>query len=185
MKKIFITASMALLTGITTFAAPTPGDKITRKAHQEERRELRLQRKAGSMTAPTYLTSIQFGMDFPDAKNVSWTRDQFEKASFINAEGKQIDAFYDYNSQLIGTTAFVDYAQLPAAAHKQIDKTFKGYTVGPVLLYDDNEDNQTDMVLFTTPFEDRDNYFAELTKGDKKIVVQITMAGDVYFFKSL
>ncbi len=62
---------------------------------------------------------------------------------------------------------------------------YKDYTIGPVVFYDDNEANSTDMILYGEQFEDADNYFVELSKGTKKIVVQVSPEGVVYFFKQL
>jgi hypothetical protein len=185
MKKIFVAASMALLTGITAAAAPLPAHIITRKEYKQERKEWRMAKKVEQLTEPTYQTAEQFAIDFPDARNVRWSRDEYEKATFTNADGKEMNAYYDYSDQLIGTITQVDYATLPETAHKQIAKEYKDYTVGPVLLFDDNEDNDAAMALYALPFQDRDNYFAELKKDDKRIVVQITMEGDVFFFKDL
>ena len=54
-------------------------------------------------------------------------------------------AFYDYNNELIGTTTPVSYADLPAIARKYIEKHLSNYTTQSVILFDDNEYNQSDM----------------------------------------
>ena len=41
------------------------------------------------------------------------------------------------------------------------------------------------MNLFDLQFDDADNYFVELEKDNKKIVVQVNMSGDVSYFKRL
>jgi len=41
------------------------------------------------------------------------------------------------------------------------------------------------MMLYGKQFEDADNYFVELTKGAKKIIVQVDSQGLVFFFTEL
>ena len=57
--------------------------------------------------------------------------------------------------------------------------------VKDVLFFDDNEYNETDMELFGVQFETADNYFVELTKGDKKEVVKVDTSGEVYHFTTI
>lgn len=40
------------------------------------------------------------------------------------------------------------------------------------------------MILYGQQFADEDNYFVELVKGSKKIVLRSNMAGDVSFFSN-
>lgn len=63
-------------------------------------------------------------------------------------------------------------------------KKYKGYTADAVIYFDDNEYNDTDMILYGQQFADEDNYFVELVKGSKKIVLRSNMAGDVSFFSN-
>ena len=41
------------------------------------------------------------------------------------------------------------------------------------------------MILWGIQFDDADNYFAELSKGTKKLVVKVSPEGSVSFFKNL
>jgi hypothetical protein len=54
-----------------------------------------------------------------------------------------------------------------------------------VIFYDDNEHNDNDMMLYGIQFEDEDNYFVELSKGSKQIVLQVTPEGNIFFFTEL
>ena len=126
-----------------------------------------------------------FRKDFPRASNVQWTRaDMFDEAGF-SVDGKTYKAFYDYESNLVGTTTPKTIKDLPANAQKEISTKYKDYTPRGVLLFDDNQINETDMLLYGTQFDDADNYFVELAKGSDVIVVRVAMDGDVYFFKNL
>jgi len=41
------------------------------------------------------------------------------------------------------------------------------------------------MVLWGIQFDDADNYFVELSKGTKKIIVEVSPEGTVGYFKEL
>ena len=41
------------------------------------------------------------------------------------------------------------------------------------------------MYFYNTQFSDADNYFVELSKDTKKIVVQVNAEGEVFLFKEL
>ncbi|MFT4025079.1 MAG: hypothetical protein QM664_14990 [Flavihumibacter sp.] len=133
------------------------------------------------------LSKDNFARDFPGASNVVWSHGSyFDEATFV-LNGVATRAYYDYTSNLVGTTTGKTYNDLPAAAKKQINKQWltKGYTVDGVIMFDDNEDNDTDMMLYDTPFDDADNYFVELHNSQKKVVLQSNLEGLVTFFKEL
>ena len=112
--------------------------------------------------AVTYQTNQQFIRDFPDAENVRWNPGRpLEEVTFTN-DHIEITAYYDVDSKLIGTTTEKKFADIPAKAQQYINKHFKGYNPESVIMFDDNEDNDTDMMLYNTVFEDADNYFVAL-----------------------
>jgi hypothetical protein len=137
----------------------------------------------------SYVSSIaknNFLREFPDAKNVQWKRvDTYDEAVFTNKDNQQLKAFYDFDGVLVGTTQRKTFADVPVKGQEQIKKEYKDYTIGDVIFFDDNEANSTDMILYGIQFDDEDNYFVELTKGTKKIVVHVNMEGSVFFFTEL
>lgn len=82
----------------------------------------------------------------------------------------------------MGTTQNKTFEDLPPRAQKIIEERYKAYTPGDVTFYDDNEQNETDMILYGNQFADKDSYFVELTGGAKKIVLQVFMNGDVAYY---
>ena len=123
-----------------------------------------------------------FKVDFPTAINPTYTRTKsFDEVRFTD-NGVQSTAFYDWNSKLVGTTTRKQFSDLPASARKDILKQWKGYQVGEIILFNDNEENDADMELYGTAFDDADNYFVSLKKANKVIVVKVTTAGMVNFF---
>jgi len=110
--------------------------------------------------------------------------DQFDKISFMKSN-VLYTAYYDSNSELVGTISNASVEDLPAHALQDINKKYKGYSVGDVVFYDDNESNQTDMMYYGQQFDDEDKYFVELQNDKEKIVVQVNTVGEVSFFRTL
>lgn len=185
MKKIIITSGLFLFTLAVANAqsdvAVHSDIKTIKKEKHEERKELRmLEGKEVSN-----LSKQQFAADFPDVTDASWARaGAFDEADFMQ-NNEQVTAYYDEDAQLVGTTTLKQFSDLPLNAQKQISKKYKDYSVVRVIRFNDNEANETDMMLYDNQFEDTNSYFAELKKGEKKFVLQITDDGEVSYFASV
>lgn len=177
---VMATASFAQ----TEIASVKKQEKVTRHQLREEKKEARLVKKEENIKEPDYMTARQFSIDFPNATDVNWSKKDFEKASFME-NGKKLSAFYDFNSKLIGTVRDASFDGLPEAAKKHIARYYPGYTPQAVILFDDNESNATDMILYDTRFNDADNYFVEMRKGDKNIVLMVSLPGEVSYFTNM
>lgn len=189
MKHVLIIGSLLVLTATSAssqelLSLNEPISFAGHKVSKEQREENRAIRREKAVTTPNYTTEQQFETDFPNATNVNWKRAGFEEASFT-LEGKEMKAFYDYDHALIGTTTPAHYNTLPLAARTYIEKHFNGYTPQQIILFTDNEYNETNMVLYGNAFEDADMYFVELTNNNKTIVVQSNTEGLVSFFKDI
>ena len=123
-----------------------------------------------------------FAADFPNTPAIKWERSAYFDEVVFSKDGKQYRGFYDPQGELVGTTTVVSFNDLPASAQKEIHKKYADYTIGKVIYYDDNQANSTDMYLYGQQFEDQDNYFVEVTKGSKRIILQATPEGEVLFF---
>ena len=95
-------------------------------------------------------------------------------------------AFYDIGGKLVGTTKQANLGPIyPAKVQEEMKTTYKDYKAGPVIYFDDNEPNETDMVMYGIQFDDTDTYLVELIKGTKKIVVQVDKQGMIIFKAAL
>ena len=191
MKKVFFASAAFLLAVISTQAQTT--DDIAKNDSKQERKEIRKEKKPKAITLRkkegdevSYQSRQEFFRDFGFGdKDVTWRKTRYyDEADFVK-DGAATTAFYDIDSKLVGTTNVKTFADLPAAGQKQINKEYKDYTVKNVVFYDDNENNDTDMILYESQFDDEDNYFVELQKDNKTIVVQVTMDGLVGYFTDL
>ena len=159
---------------------------------QTKNTETKKEQKAGRIalkklegTNVSVMSKDNFAKDFGNLPNVQWKRvNTYDEATFMK-DGKEMKAFYDFDSKLVGTTTHVTFADVPAKGQKEIKKQYKDYTVESVVFFDDNEANETDMILYGVQFDDSDNYFVELAKGTNKIILQVNSSGEVFFFKQL
>ena len=152
--------------------------------NKEERTERKQLRKLEGKEA-SYQSKQAFYKDFGNIPVSKWRRSKnFDEATFTQ-NGKKMTAYYDYNSSLVGTTTQAHFSDLPASAQKEINKQYPGYAKTEVIFFDDNENNDTDMVLYGQQFDDEDNYFVVLQKGSSKLIVHSDSDGNVNFFKQL
>jgi hypothetical protein len=184
MKKIFfVTVVLVLVFTSSNANINKPGDRTDKESRKQIRKEKREERRSLWLHSIDPVTEAQFYMDFPDVKDASWTEGVFAEAVFME-EGVLKTAYYDESHTLVGTTADVDFSILPVKARQYISKQYKGYKIEKVILFDDNESNNTDMFLFNSAFEDEDNYFPVLSKDSKQIILKVSMNGNVSFFQN-
>jgi hypothetical protein len=148
MKKVFLTAGIVMMTATITFAHTNINRKErkeTRIERKKNRRELRRERREENSGDVSIVTKDNFVTDFPDAKNVHFVRTKnFDEVVFMSGT-ERLRAYYDNNSNLIGTTQKKSFADLPEHAQKEILKKYPDYSVDNVVKFDDNESNETDM----------------------------------------
>jgi len=194
MKKLAVLSLTFLLAmGVVRIQAQDPQKekaaiKETRKVVKTEKKELKTERKALRKLNGNEVNTISknsFYADFGDLPNAKWHKSiYFDEVTFTK-DGHEMTAFYDFDGKLVGTTSLKTFSDVPVNGQKEIKKMYKDYYVGPVIFFDDNEFNDTDMMLYGLQFDDEDNYFVELAKGNSKIMVRVNTTGNVFFYKQL
>jgi hypothetical protein len=70
-----------------------------------------------------------FNYDFKGAENVNWTvKSNFAKADFI-MNGEKMEAFYNLNGEMIGTSKNITLNELPTSAKRLLARKYNGYTI--------------------------------------------------------
>lgn len=111
-----------------------------------------------------------FNKQFKSASQVAWTiKEQFTKAEF-KVNGIQVEAFFDKEGELIGTSRHADFNQLPMNAIEQIQKDYANYQVSSTIEFDQKGDR---------------NYYVSLEKGNKKQILTVSLYGEVSKFEGL
>lgn len=158
MKKLMITAVIALLFSVTAFAADG-GKKIA----------------TGEPTV-SYTLLNKFAADFKNAKNATWTvTSNCQKVSFT-LNGTQLTAFYDLTGEYLGATQEVDFKTIPFAAQEEIAAAYKGYAVKEVVQFQ-YDVNSTDISAAT--------YFVDLQKAGSEIVLKAATGEKTALFKTI
>lgn len=143
MKKLFITALAAIAIGTSAFAGPSA---ISNKVNDH------------------------FAASFSKAKNVSWkSSDRFEKVSFV-LNNEKVDAFYDNNGELIGTSKTMAFDKLPKSALENITSK-----------YQYPEYQLKDCIEFTSDSKEK-NFYVSMEKQNETLVLEITKGGMVSVF---
>jgi hypothetical protein len=152
---------------------------------KDVRKEHRAEKHAEARHEVSSRSKDSFYADFGQVSDAKWVRGpQFDEVTFTK-DGQQQTAYYDNHFILVGTTADKKFADVPAKAQKEIQKQFKGYAIGAVVEYKDNENNDTNMLLYGTQFDDADHYFVTVSKGKEADVLMVKTDGEISFFSTL
>ncbi|GLU53691.1 hypothetical protein [Dyadobacter frigoris] len=181
MKNLIAPAIVFVFAAVTV---PLHAQSLAKADRKELKAEARQERKLEADDVRT-ASKTRFLEDFGNVNDVKWVRGvQFDEATFT-LNNQLTTAFYDFNSELVGTTMIKKFADIPANAQKEIKKRYKGYTIGAVIMFDDNESNDTNMYMYGNQFEDADHYFVTVAKGKSEIILKVAADGEVSYFKEV
>jgi hypothetical protein len=202
MKKIILlTAAAVVLSGLAkaqnifavndrikaykvALAAERSNDKAAeRKTKEGLAQEEKLKRKLENKEVDDR-TKLNFSNDFGNVTVLNWLRGPVYNVVNFTRNGQQMEADYGTDSKLVGTITPKVFTDLPAGAQKDIQKHYAGYNPVNVIYYDDNEDNPDVFTLGDDQFT-VDNYFVELAKDNRGIVLRVRPDGFVEFFKNM
>jgi hypothetical protein len=109
MKKLFITALIAIAVGSAAFATP---------------------KKLSSAIV------ANFNIEFKEASNVKWVvTDDYSKASFKDGNTKR-EVFYNSNGDIIASSKSIHLDELPINAKRTFAKRFEGYNVKEAIRFE-------------------------------------------------
>lgn len=126
MKKIILTALVAITLGITAFAGP---NSVNSKV------------------------ANHFTSHYAKAQNVSWKVDnQFAKASFL-IENEKVEVFYDTDGEMIGTSKNISFDKLPKAAIEKLttEYTFPEFQIKECIEFVNADKEKNYYVSFASP----------------------------------
>lgn len=186
MKKLMVLLMVFLFSITLLFAQSEVKTKEvmkTEKEIKEKIEEAKQERKRLEGPHVSNRVKENFNDDFGNNTDVVWERGDFYDVAKFTEDGYTKKAYYDFDSQLIGVTWFVAFADIPEKAQKIINEKYKEYEIGEVLFYDDNEIVDVDFFIFDSQFKHEDNYFVDVKNESKHIILRIDIEGDVHLFK--
>lgn len=112
-----------------------------------------------------------FNREFSGAANVSWVKltDEIYRFGF-NYKGKDVQAFFTENGNLIATGSEISENNLPLMVSKAIDSKYGGY-------------RKTEIIEYT--MDDNTEYLVTLSKDDKSIVIKASNNGNLDLYKKM
>lgn len=131
------------------------------------------------------ITQSRFTEQYGDVPGVYWRRDNYFDVATFTKDGRVLKAYFDNESEWVGTENQETFANIPQKAKDRIQKEYPGYSVDDVIFYTDNLERDGNIFLFGNEMESASNYFVELNNAGKRIIVKVTPDGDVSFFKEL
>lgn len=158
MKKVLFIVTIITLLGANVFAAD--GGK-----------------KKDNTTEVSYFVANQFAADFKEAKDITWTVSKNCNRADFTVNNEKMSAFYGFDGEFIGLTHDLDAKAIPAKAMGKINKKYKGYEVGKVIVLQTNASLNDNI--------DPVAYFVDLKSKSEEILVRITPAADIEFFQQI
>jgi hypothetical protein len=195
MKKFFLTTGILMVTAITaTYAQDNMNDDDANSAKSTITKTMAEIQKEGAeanQNAVSLFTVNQFAYDFPDVTDIHFDRVKDHDVITYSQNGRINTAYYDDNSELLGTIRSRSIQDLPATAQKEIADRYPGYTVVRVVRFNANSDNETyidnnsELPFYGDSPENSSNYFVELNNDNKAIVLMVGLSGEVSFFTTM
>ncbi|MEP6845987.1 MAG: hypothetical protein ABI861_08280 [Panacibacter sp.] len=107
--------------------------------------------------------------EFSSAKDIQWKlTDNYIKASFT-WNGQQLEAFYNYDGEMIAKSRHIDPVSLPIDAQQTIAKKYAGYKFDETVEYNAEEGQHY--------------FYTSLIKENTKIILEITPEGYVSVYQ--
>ena len=112
-----------------------------------------------------------FDKEFSGASNVSWVQISNGLYRFgFNYKGKDVQAFFTENGNLVATGSVISADNLPLVVSKAIDSKYTGY-------------NKTEVIEFT--MDDETQYLVTVSDGRNGEILKVSNHGDISVFKKL
>ena len=139
----------------------------------------------GANSVMNTIDKVNFAADFGYMPGARWKRSiKYNEVTFLK-DRELRTAYYDTRGVLIGTTSERKFSDLPVSAQREINSRYKDYKIGEVILFNDSRHNSTDGIIYGVKFQNAENYFLEMTKSDKRIIVEVNPEGEVYLYREL
>jgi hypothetical protein len=115
----------------------------------------------------SYQILQRFNEDFKDVSSLSWSiNSNYYKADFVQDEEK-VEAFYDANGTLIGTSRHISTSELPREAKKIFAAKYSQYNIKEVIRYEGAEEAA---------------YYISTQNDKEKVVFKLTGSKDITVF---
>lgn len=109
-----------------------------------------------------------FKSEFYQASNVAWSvTNNYAKATFTH-EGEQLEAFYDLNGVMLGTSKKITIADLPTSAKRTFAKKYSGYNVKEAIKFEDMDET---------------SYYISAENEKESVILRVQSENNISLFK--
>jgi hypothetical protein len=195
MKKFFLVTGILIATSMTATYAQYNIDDINvqeeKSINTNTQDEIQKEGRETNQNAVSEFTENQFASDFPNATNIRFENAGEFNEVYFKQNGRKTTAYYDLSNELVGTIRNRSFFDLPIDAQMKIVDKYPNSTVVKVIQFKVNSDNESYidnnmyLPLYGNSFEKISNYFVELKKDNKAIVLEVDLSGEVSFFTTI
>lgn len=122
---------------------------------------------AGNGATINYELLRHFNEDFRNATNINWSINaDFAKVEFL-VDDEKVEAFYDLNGLLVGTSRYISVDQVPKEARRIFATRFPQYAISEVIRYEGAEDVA---------------YYISTSDNKEKVVFKLVGSKDINIF---
>jgi hypothetical protein len=115
--------------------------------------------------------NVSFHAAFPEAANVTWSQKKAFVVISFTEFNQPVEAYYDYDGNKIAVSRNVRLNNLTMPALSAVQKKYFGYDfVGGVEL---------------DHAEDGHSYYVSLQKDSRRVILRVSLEGDVKVFKTM
>lgn len=108
-----------------------------------------------------------FESQFVGATDVAWTvTADYTKVKF-SIEGEKVEAFFNSNGDVIGTSRKIEFKRLPISAIQKIKKSYAKYQVTETIEFDLNGDRR---------------FYVSIEEGTDRKILEVSLYGQVSVF---
>jgi hypothetical protein len=126
---------------------------------------------AGDNNSLDFKGADHFKKIFPNATKVVYeVKKEFTEVTFT-WNNLNLQAFFDKQGNLIGTSRQIEVSALPLAYVININSQYDGYDILEAIEFDHAENGMS--------------YYVTVSKGDKKYILNVSTDGDISVFKKM
>ncbi len=173
MKKIVVISVILMFAGGMAVAKKTPAAK---KAGARE---------TEVSAAINPVAEENFKAEEGTIPHVKWTKEGiFDEASYVK-DGIPMTDYYDFSGNLVAATSIRKFSDLPVKTQNRIKSEYKDYRIGTVMFYNDKREFPAEVYMYGHEFDSSDNWFVELKKAARTVILKVSPDGEIYLFSEL
>jgi len=182
MKKLVVIVVTLLLAMPVMFGKTLKESNTPSGVSKKETKGTRMARIESEATTPSAEAEDSFKANIGSAPDVKWSHSAALDVATYSKNNTETQAIFDFSGKLIGTSTLQKFSDLPKSAQNRITRQYKDYTIGEVIHLTYLGSLAPDFVLSGNLYNNPSNYFVDLKKGARMLVIEVTPDGETNLF---